>query len=91
MAHPEKRHGPMNTAQNAGSSPGFVNEYCSWKIYLTLTLPLSTQECKRAPANCQYDRQNCDKRMPGAADSGTIVVYYGPPDQLNDILTQMST
>ena len=91
MAHPEKRHGPMNTAQDSGSSPGFVNEYFSWKIYLTLTLPLSAQERKRAPANCQYDRKNCDKRIPGAADSGIIVVYYGPPDQLNDILTQMST
>ena len=62
----------MNTALDSGSSPGFVKEYCSWKIYLTLTLPLSAQERKRAPANCQYDRQIVTNVYPGQLTVGSL-------------------
>ena len=36
-----------------GSSPGRVIVLCSWARHFTLTVPLSTQEYKWAPANCQ--------------------------------------
>ena len=36
-----------------GSRPGRVIVLCSWARHFTLTVPLSTQEYKWVPANCQ--------------------------------------
>ena len=43
----------------SGSSPGRVIVLCSWERYFTLTVPLSTQEYKWAPANCQGNLPKC--------------------------------
>ena len=32
---------------------------CSWARHFTLTVPLSTQECKWVPANCQGNLRKC--------------------------------
>ena len=39
-------------ASGPGSSPGGDTVLFSWARHLTLTVPLSTQECKWVPANC---------------------------------------
>ena len=40
-------------SKGLGSSPDRVIVLCSWARHFTLTVPLSTQEYKRVPANCQ--------------------------------------
>ena len=40
-------------SRGPGSSPGQVIVLCSWARYFNLTVPLSTQEYKWVPANCQ--------------------------------------
>ena len=40
-------------SRGLGSSPGQVIVLCSWARHFTLTVPLSTQEYKCVPANCQ--------------------------------------
>ena len=40
-------------SRGPGSSPGRVIVLCSWARYFTLTVPLSTQDYKWVPANCQ--------------------------------------
>ena len=40
-------------SNDAGSSPGRVIVLCSWARHFTLTVPLSTQEYKWVPTNCQ--------------------------------------
>ena len=40
-------------------SPGRVIVLCSWERHLTLTVPLSTQEYKWVPANCQGNLTKC--------------------------------
>ena len=47
-----KRSGP-------GSSPGRVIVLCSWARNFPLTVPLSTQEYKWVPANCQGNLKEC--------------------------------
>ena len=41
------------------SNQGRVTVLCSWARHLTLTAPLSTQEYKWVPANCQGNLTNC--------------------------------
>ena len=40
------------------SSPGRVIVLCSWAKHFTLTVPLSIQEYKWVPANCQVNLTN---------------------------------
>ena len=42
-----------------GSSPSRVIVLCSWARHFTLTVPLSTQEYKWVPANCQGNLTKC--------------------------------
>ena len=42
-----------------GSSPGRVIVLSSWARHFTLTVPLSTQEYKWVPANCQENLTKC--------------------------------
>ena len=46
-------------SRGPGSSPGRVIVLCSWAGYFTLTVPLSTQEYKWVPANCQGNLTKC--------------------------------
>ena len=40
-------------------SPGQVIVQCSWATHFTLTVPLSTQEYKWVPGNCQGNLMKC--------------------------------
>ena len=42
-----------------GLSPGRVIVLCSWARHFTLIVPLSTQEYKWVPANCQGNLTKC--------------------------------
>ena len=46
-------------SKGPGWSPGRVIVLCSWAKHFTLTVPLSTQEYKWAPANCQGNPTKC--------------------------------
>ena len=46
-------------SKGLGSSPGQVIVLCSWAKHFTLTVPLSTQEYKWVPANCQGNLTKC--------------------------------
>ena len=46
-------------SRGPGSSPGRVIVLCSWVTNFTLTVPLSTQEYKWVPANCQGNLAKC--------------------------------
>ena len=46
-------------SRGPGSSPGRVIVLCSWAKHFTLTMPLSTQEYKWVPANCQGNLTKC--------------------------------
>ena len=46
-------------SKGLGLSPGWVIVFCSWAGHFTLTVPLSTQECKWVPANCQGNMAKC--------------------------------
>ena len=46
-------------SKGPGSSPGRVIVLCSWARHFTLTVPLSTQEYKWEPANCQGNLTKC--------------------------------
>ena len=46
-------------SRGPGSSPGRVIVLCSWAIHFTLTVPLSTQEYKLVPVNCQGNLTKC--------------------------------
>ena len=50
---------PDSGSRGPGSSPGRVIVLCSWERHFTLTVPLSTQEYKRVPANCQGNLTKC--------------------------------
>ena len=70
-AHKSGSRGPV-------SSPGWVTVLCSWARYFTLTVPLSTQEYKWVPANCQgnltkYWEVTCDGL---ASHSGGVAIIY---------------
>ena len=59
------RHGGLvvcvldSGSRSPGSSPGRVIALCSWARHFTLTVPLSTQEHKWVPANCQGNLTKC--------------------------------
>ena len=44
-------------SRGPGLSPGLVIVLCSWARHFTLTVPLSSQEYKWVPANCQGNLQ----------------------------------
>ena len=46
-------------SRGPGSSPGRVIVLCSWARHFTLTVPLSTQEYKWVPVNCQGNLMKC--------------------------------
>ena len=46
-------------SRGPGSGPGRVIVLCSWARHFTLTVPLSTQEYKWVPANCQGNLMKC--------------------------------
>ena len=46
-------------SRGPGSSPGLVIVLCSWVRHFTRTVPLSTQEYKWVPANCQGNLKKC--------------------------------
>ena len=46
-------------SRGPGSNPGQVIVLCSWARYFTIILPLSTQEYKWIPANCQGNLTKC--------------------------------
>ena len=46
-------------SRGPGSSPGRVIALCSWARHFILTVPLSTQEYKWVPANCQRNLTKC--------------------------------
>ena len=72
-----------------GLSPHRVIVLCSWARHLTLTVTLSTQEYKWAPANCQgnlakYWEVTCDGQAshPGGVAILLVASCYGNWDQL---------
>ena len=46
-------------SRGPGSSPAGVIVLCSWARHYTLTVPLSTQEYKWVPVNCQGNLKKC--------------------------------
>ena len=46
-------------SRSLGSSPDRAIALCSWARHFTLTVPLSTQEYKWVPANCQGNMTKC--------------------------------
>ena len=46
-------------SRGPGSSPGWVIVLCSWARHFTLTVPVSTQEYKWVPVNCQGNLTKC--------------------------------
>ena len=80
---------PASGSRGPGSSPGRVIVLCSWARHFILTLPLSTQEYKWVPANCQGNltkcwRVTCDGL---ASHSGGVAILlvaycYGNRDKL---------
>ena len=50
---------PDSRLRGPSSSPGLVIVLCSWARQNTLTVPLSTQEYKWVPANCQGNLTKC--------------------------------
>ena len=46
-------------SRGPGSSQSRGIVLCSWAIHFTLIMPLSTQEYKWVPANCQRNLTNC--------------------------------
>ena len=50
---------PDSGSRSPGSSPGRVIVLCFWAGHFTLAVPLSTQEYKWLPANCQGNLMKC--------------------------------
>ena len=48
-----------SASRGLGSSSVRVIVLCSWARHFTLTVPLSTQEYKWVPANCQGNLTKC--------------------------------
>ena len=75
-------------SRSPGSSPGLVIVLCSWARNFTLTVPLSTQEYKWAPVNCQGNLTECWgvtydglASHPGGAERLVAASYYGNRDK----------
>ena len=71
-------------SRGLGSSPGRVIVLCSWQkwtpgscaIHFTLTVPLSTQECKWIPANCQRNLTKCwEVTCDGLASHAGLAIF----------------
>ena len=76
-------------SKGLGSSPGRVIVLCSWARHFTLTVPLSTQEYKWVPANCQVNltkswEATCDGLVPRPGGVAILLVAscYGNRDKL---------
>ena len=76
-------------SRGPGSSPGRVIVLCSCEKHFTLTVPLSTQEYKWVPANCQGNLTKgwgvtCDglASHPGGVAIFLVASCYGNRDQL---------
>ena len=88
----ERHNGLMIIALDSAStgpdsSPGQVIALCSCARHFTLTVPLSTQEYKWVPANCQgnltkYWRATCDglASHPGGVEISLVTSCYGNQD-----------
>ena len=50
---------PDSRSRGLGLSPGRVIVLCSWARHFTLTVPLSSQEYKWVPANCEGNLKKC--------------------------------
>ena len=46
-------------SRGLGWSAGHAIALCSWATHFSLTVPLSTQEYKRVPVNCQGNLTKC--------------------------------
>ena len=76
-------------SKGPGSSPGQVIVLCSWAKHFTLTVPLSTQEYKWVPANCQGNLTKCWEvtcdvlaSQPGGVAILLVALCYGNRDKL---------
>ena len=76
-------------SRGPGLSPCRVIVLCSWARHFTLTVPLSTQEYKWVPANCQGNltkcwKVTCDKLAshPGGVAILLVASCYGNWDKL---------
>ena len=64
-------------SRGLGSRPGQVN--CSWARYLAPTVPLSTQEFRWVPANCQGSLMKCRGNLAmdrGGGGSGNTLSHF---------------
>ena len=80
---------PDSGSRGPGSTPGRVIVLCSWARYFTLTVPLSTQEYKWVPANCQGNLTKCWEvtcdglaSHPGGVAILLVASCYGNRDKL---------
>ena len=76
-------------SRGPGSSPSRVIALCSWARHFTLTVPLSTQEYKWVPANCQGNLTKCCEvtcdglaSHPGGVAILLVASCYGNRDKL---------
>ena len=76
-------------SRGPGSSPGWVIVLCSWARHFNPTVPLSTQEYKWVPANCQgnltkFWEVTCDglASHPGCVAILLVASCYGNWDNL---------
>ena len=76
-------------SRGPGSSPGWVIVLYSWARHFTLTVPLSTQEYKWVPANCQGNLMKCWEvtcdglaSCPGGVAILLVTSCYGKWDKL---------
>ena len=81
----------MVSALDSGSK-GPVIELCSWARHFTVTVPLSTQEYKWVPANCQGNLTKCWKVTcdglafhPGGVAIFLVASCYGNWDKLGHL------
>ena len=76
-------------SKGSGSSPGRDIVLCSWARHFTLTVPLSTQEYKWVPVNCQGNQKKCWEvtcdglaSHPGGVAILLVASCYGNRDKL---------
>ena len=82
------RHGGLavsavdSRSRGPGSSPGWVIVLCSWAKHFTLKVPLSTQEYKWVPANCQGNLTKCH---PGGVAIFLVASCYRNRDKIGQL------
>ena len=76
-------------SRHPGLSTSYVIVLCSWARHFTLTVPLSTQEYKWVPANCQGNQMKCFEvtcdglaSHPGGVAILLVTLCYGNHDKL---------